>query len=477
MKKIINLLLIFILVLLVNGCDTKVTLPNEVEKGTLGILTINDLHGAIIQTDNQPDISLLAGEIKKQASKYDDCVLLAGGDMWQGTAISNINRGTLVTDIMNELKFDAMVVGNHEFDWGVEEIVKFKDGDLKNGEADFPFLGANIYDNKGTSSSTDDELASFASPYVILEKGAWKIGVIGYIGKYQKYDIAASIVENYDFKDPVDIVLDYASQLKKECDIVIAYGHEHEPENNKILANSPNIDIIYNAHTHREYIDYISNKIVMQSGSNGNYLGVTSVSKDNSMVSINIRCSGYFSSDSKVAKIVSDYKEECYDELYGELNRAGTYCTRFAAGRWAATTVKAYTGADFGIQNNGGIRSVAFPIDEGDIINVAKLYDMMPFDNTIWLVKMSGSKLQSILAKHEDYRTSYNFDNENIISSKIYVVACCDYIVDGNSDFDGLEIIKTGLLVRDAMIDDVKAQKAKGLRWSPFGTCVANKYK
>ena len=90
--------------------------PVNTEKGTLGILTINDLHGAIQATDKQPDIDKLAGEIRKQAESFDDCVLLAGGDMWQGTALSNINRGVLVTDIMNELKFDAMVIGNHEFD-------------------------------------------------------------------------------------------------------------------------------------------------------------------------------------------------------------------------------------------------------------------------------------------------------------------------------------------------------------------------
>lgn len=450
--------------------------PVNTEKGTLGILTINDLHGAIQATDKQPDIDKLAGEIRKQAESFDDCVLLAGGDMWQGTALSNINRGVLVTDIMNELKFDAMVIGNHEFDWGVDEIAKFQDGNLENGEANFPFLAANIYDNKGTSSTLDDELVPFAKPYVILEKGAWKIGVIGYIGKYQKYDIAASIVKNFDFKEPQNIVLNYANKLKEECDIVIAYGHEFEEENNTLFANSSSIDIIYNAHTHRAYIEKENNKYIVQSASNGNYLGVTSITTDGISVE-NIHYNSFSNSDEGVLNIVNEYKNSCYDLLYGKLSTASTYCTRFAAGRWAATAVKNYTGADFGIQNNGGIRSVAFPIDAGDIINLAKLYDMMPFDNTIWLVKMSGAKLKSILNKHEDYRSSYNLDDVNIVDNQMYVVACCDYIVDGNYDFNGLEIIKTGLLVRDAMMDDVIAQENKYQGFSPFNSCVENKYK
>ena len=101
----------------------------------------------------------------------------------------------------------------------------------------------------------------------------------------------------------------------------------------------------------------------------------------------------------------------------------------------------------------------------------------MPFDNTIWLVKMSGARLKSILNKHEDYRSSYNLDDVNIVDNQMYVVACCDYIVDGNYDFNGLEIIKTGLLVRDAMMDDVIAQENKYQGFSPFNSCVENKYK
>lgn len=477
MKKFINIIFIALL-FIITGCNNKEIDPpvEPLEKGTLGILTINDLHGAIVSTNNQPDISLLAGEIKKQADRFDECIMLAGGDMWQGTAISNINRGALVTDIMNEIGFDGMVIGNHEFDWGIDEITKFKDGNRDNGEADFPFLAANIFDNKGTSSASDDELVDFASPYMVLEKGAWKIGVIGYIGKYQKYDIAASIVKNYDFKDPVDIVLDYAEELSSSCDLIIVYGHDYEDDNNLAFANSPHVDVIYNAHTHRPYINYVNNKIVMQSASNGNYLGVTSVTADGDINAINIKYDRFKNKDLIIEEIVNNYKEACYNDLYGELNRAGTYCTRNAAGRWAATTIKEYTGADFGIQNNGGIRSVAFPIDEGYIINVAKLYDMMPFDNTIWLVKMTGSKLKNILSKHEDYRVSYNYNESLIVDSEEYIVACCDYIVDGNYDFNGLDVIKTGLLVRDAMIDDVLAQKAKGMKWSPFNTCVDNKY-
>ena len=484
MRKLFSLILLLFLIV---GCqntelgngnipDDPYEPPITKEKGSLGILTINDLHGAIVKTDKQPDIDKLAGEIKKQAARFDDYVILAGGDMWQGTALSNINRGVLVTSIMNELKFDGMVLGNLEFDWGVEEIIKFQDDNLENGEADFPFLAANIYDNKGTSTTLDDELASFVEPYVILQKGAWKIGVIGYIGKYQKYDIAASLVQNYDFKDPKDIVLDYAKELKKECDIVIAYGHEQEEENNTAFASSSDIDIIYNAHTHRQYIENKNGKYIVQSASNGNYLGVTKVTEDSIFVQ-NFHYDNFNTSDSDILNLVNEYKDSCNDLLYGTLSVASTYCTRFAAGRWAATSVKNYTGADFGIQNNGGIRSVAFPIDAGDKINLAKLYDMMPFDNTIWLVKMSGSKLKSILAKHEDYRTSYNYDDVTIDNSKIYIVACCDYIVDGNYDFNGLEIVKTGLLVRDAMTDDVIAQNDMYNGFSPFNSCVENRYK
>lgn len=113
-------------------------------------LMINDTHGAFV--DNQyPGVERLASLIKQLGDEY---IKIANGDILQGSYISNILCGYPMIDALNNMNFNAYVIGNHEFDWGLDKIAEYKDGNLTNGEANFPFLGANIIDKKPTKLST-----------------------------------------------------------------------------------------------------------------------------------------------------------------------------------------------------------------------------------------------------------------------------------------------------------------------------------
>ena len=107
-------------------------------------------------------------ENKKQTD--DHVVLLSTGDMWQGSAESVLSNGKIIIDWMNELGFEAMTLGNHEFDWG-EQVIK--DNALV---ADFPFLAINIYDNNTGA------LAEYCRPSVVFDRGDIQIAIIGAIG-------------------------------------------------------------------------------------------------------------------------------------------------------------------------------------------------------------------------------------------------------------------------------------------------------
>ena len=71
-------------------------------------------------------------------------LVISAGDMFQGSGLSNYRYGLDMVNIMNMIGFNAMSVGNHEFDWGLSTVLNYNDGDLENGEANFPFLGCNI---------------------------------------------------------------------------------------------------------------------------------------------------------------------------------------------------------------------------------------------------------------------------------------------------------------------------------------------
>ena len=96
-----------------------------------------------------------------------------------------------------------MTIGNHEFDWGLDTILDYRDSDQTNGEANFPFLGCNII-QKDT-----DSLPKNVNPYTIINQDGLKIGVIGYIGLGLESDIATQMVENYEFIEPVECIKNY----------------------------------------------------------------------------------------------------------------------------------------------------------------------------------------------------------------------------------------------------------------------------
>ena len=83
---------------------------------------INDLHGKFCDTDTQPGVDELATYLRQAEETDDYVVLLSTGDMWQGSAESNLTGGILMTEWMNEMGFAAMTLGNHEYDWGSAAI-------------------------------------------------------------------------------------------------------------------------------------------------------------------------------------------------------------------------------------------------------------------------------------------------------------------------------------------------------------------
>ena len=132
---------------LTQGTPTE-EVPAYVE---IQILEMNDIHGHIEQDSaGKKGISNAAYLIDgiRAEDQYDNTLLVANGDMFQETAISRLSYGRVVVDCMNEMGVDFMGVGNHEFDWGFNRVLNYFDGDESNGEANFPLINSNIYDNE-----------------------------------------------------------------------------------------------------------------------------------------------------------------------------------------------------------------------------------------------------------------------------------------------------------------------------------------
>lgn len=485
-KKIVIFVLLITL-LFITGCDNNNNNNNTIPEKLL-IYSINDFHGAIEETDGAYGAARISGFIKSNIEENPDAatLVISSGDMFQGASISNHTRGEIVVDIMNEIGYNAMTLGNHEFDWELSTVLKYRDGDLTNGEADFPFLGCNIIE-KSTSS-----IPEYVDPYEIVETKGLKIGIIGYMGYGLESSIATPMIENYYFSEPVEAVSYYARELRSEenCDIVIVSGHDGDTFTNRKIAKlsgDERIDAIINGHTHATYTDSYRRDDgvsipIIQSGTAGKNVGVISLLIDSetksvtSGTSFNKQMSKSVSTDPVVKKMVDDIVLETAPIFKRVLCQAGADINQFTGAKWAANALSEYIDCDVAFINSGGIRNSAFPVYIGEDVTVSKVYEIMPFDNTIKTVDLKGSYIKRLILSNDivysnnitgDNFDGYYINGELIDDNKLYKVAAVDYIFDQSSyPFRyGENAYATGILFRDILIEKLEELNNLGLTW------------
>ena len=248
----------------------------------LTILHTNDTHSRIETVDaNDAKYAGMGGVVSRKAyiesvRKAEKNVLVFdAGDFSQGTPFYNVFKGEVEIECMNRLGYNAGTIGNHEFDYGLDNLKELIE------EADFPFVCTN-YD----FSKTD--LKKLVKPYIIIKLDGIKVGVIG-LGTNPEGLIQLKNYKGMEFVEPYAIAEKTASFLKKrkKCDIVVCLSHlgldcgalngycDHE-----LAAQTKNIDVILGGHSHTylekpEYVENADGKevIIMQNGKNGVFVG------------------------------------------------------------------------------------------------------------------------------------------------------------------------------------------------------------
>ena len=446
---------------------------------------LNDFHGTVI--DDNGGISVIGNYIIEQKNKFPETtIILSSGDMFQGSAISNMTQGGVVVEAMNEIGFDAMAVGNHEFDWGIDVIKKYnnKTSEVK---SNFPIICANIFE-KATNKPVD-----WCEPYTIIEKAGIKIGIIGAIGSELESSIATSMVAPYEFKDPFPIIKEYVKKLRTElsCEIVVLAIHDNTLGTNQAYADLTGeyqIDAVFNGHTHSTYAGETmgsDNKIMpyIQSGSYGSNIGkiVIKYNKINKTIiegsSENIKVSkSLSSSNTKLDAIVNKFNESIKDVSDEVIGISGTNIDQITCARWAVNVIRDYSGCEIGFINNGGIRNGAFPIRKDEQITVGKVWEIMPFDNFVKTCTMSVDLIIEAYYANDVLHS----DNIEVKNNQLYVngvkcngdekftVAAVDYIFD-KTNFPFLKAenqATTGQLYRDYLIQAIKDICKDGDKWN-----------
>jgi 5'-nucleotidase len=185
--------------------------------------------------------SALLKEIRK-TNKHT--LLLDSGDMWQGTPYFNFFKGEIEYKLMSEMRYDAVTLGNHDFDAGLDGLLK------QLPLASFDILTCN-YDFSNTI------LKNHFKPYKVFVKGGTRIGVFG-IGIELKNLVPLSQYDGVIYQDPIKRANHYASHLREseKCDLIICLSHlGYSYKNDKVsdirlAKESEDIDLILGGHTH-----------------------------------------------------------------------------------------------------------------------------------------------------------------------------------------------------------------------------------
>lgn len=409
-KKLLPLLLAVVMVFSLAACGEK-----KPEKGTdatatepVVILHTNDVHGAI---DGYAKVAALAQQYEADGAYV---LILDAGDYSQGDPAVSLSQGATAVELMNMVGYDAVALGNHEFDYGFEVLKKNMES------AQFPVLAANV---KYNGELAFDDAAVFTTP------GGTKIGVFGldtpetatkaHPGKIQGVTFAGG-------EELYQIAQDMTNMLREDegCNYVICLGHlgiddETAATGNRsidLLNKVTGIDVFIDGHSHsteEEIVEKtntdrkVGDTILTSTGTKLENIGVVTI-KDSTITTTCLSTEDMGAADDAIAaraaaiiaEIEADYgtvfaKTEV--TLNGEKDPGNrTQETNLGdlitdAMIWGAA--REGTTVDAAVTNGGGIRAT---IAAGDITK-KDVNTVLPFGNTLSIIQITGSELLEVL--------------------------------------------------------------------------------
>ncbi|MBI5631435.1 MAG: bifunctional metallophosphatase/5'-nucleotidase [Elusimicrobia bacterium] len=372
----------------------------------------NDIHGWIrsrpasfYQADPSRLIggaAVLSNVLKKEAGPK---LLIDAGDWFQGTPEGSLSRGESAVEIFNALGYDAVAVGNHDFDFGEARLKELS------GMAKIPVLAANIY-------RKDGQRVAYLKPWIVKEVAGVKVGIFGLTTTHMRQLTFPENFAGLEFRREVEAAREAVKALRaRGATVIIAATHVgfESPDmgpfegDQTVASQVEGIDLIVGGHTHTPLRvpvrDATYGTLITQAGSTLSQVG---------RVTLEI--------DPKTKKVAASRGEllDLWADEWGEdpgvLALSGKYESRVKAifdvvvataaarlsrnregesslGDWMTDCERSWARADIAFQNGGGIRAdlEAGPVTVRDIFNV------MPFDNYVVRLSMKGALVREIL--------------------------------------------------------------------------------
>lgn len=362
----------------------------------------NDVHGHIQEDKGQKEFGYakIATLLKEWREENENFLLLDAGDTFQGTIFVNQFKGESIVPILNSLDYNVMAAGNHEFDFGYEQLLKLRDS------LDHPVISANVFKADGKE---------LLVPTFKAEIGGKKFAFLGFVAEDTPILTHPDNVKGLTFKSPVEVAKAVVPELKKEVDHVIVVSHIGINVDREIAENVPGIDLIVGGHSHTplKTPEVVNGTYIVQDWEYGKslgradlyYLGEELVAFSGGLKEYDEAVTPDPEIDKMVKEIVSQIdsvmnvviaKSEV--PLDGDRNlvrKKETNVGNLIADIMVERTqsIPGYE-ADIALANGGGIRT---QLEAGDITK-KDLYSLLPFENnTLSVVEVTGEELKAAL--------------------------------------------------------------------------------
>ena len=470
-------------------CAQEETAPaaTGLEPRKIVILHTNDVHGRVGPERGRGGLTRIATLVKQyRAANPNNVIYLDAGDVAQGTPVSSFSKGAAAFSAIAAMHPAAGTIGNHEFDWGVDQLLEMTVG------ACYPFVVANVL-------NPDTNKPIFA-PYLVTEVDGIKVGIIGVISKETVDIVKRGNTGGLIFVDPATTVRNYLPAMReKGAQLIVALSHCGLEEDKQLAAAVPEIDFIVGGHTHdalEHAINIGGHTWIAQAGKYAQNLGVNelSVSPYNGKILgvesklIPIGEKDTTIEDPEVLSILKKYEDkvkpimaEVVGKLKGDFSKqTGEECADCPLGNAICEAMCKSTNSDVAFYNFGGIR--LDKLKSGEVTR-GDFFALMPFDDALRVLQVKGSVIKNVL----DYAAAVKghgpiqgsgftctldkakgeardivINGEPLDLEKTYRLATTEFLAGGGDGFGmlrGEEVVENGEFAREVMVEYLKGLK------------------
>jgi 2',3'-cyclic-nucleotide 2'-phosphodiesterase (5'-nucleotidase family) len=357
--------------------------PDRPEAAPVTILFTSDLHSAFRPgRDGRGGLARVAGYAADLRGRQPGVLLLDGGDAVSGTPTSSLAQGRPAFQLMSLAGYDAMAVGNHEFDHGWRLLSAYR------SLATFPLLSANIEGPGG------EPLADAA--YVVLDADGVRVGVIG-LTPESTPDFAPPVAtEGCAFHPAAPALAALLPEVRERADVVVVLSHLGLAADRSLAQAVPGADVILGGHSHerRHIPERIGGTLLAHAGDRAQNLVRVDLEVDlargrlRSAEASMVRVDDAFPVDGIVAAAVAAWEESVRERVSAPVAEFAQPVAQEEVVRLAAEAYRKALGADLGFQNAAAVQC-GLPAGR---VTLRDVWEALPFENTLATVRVRGDR-------------------------------------------------------------------------------------